>query len=464
MRLARDSPTDQPGVMSSLRVLIISFTDTTAEPRVRRQLTTLDRLKVPFVVASFAQHGSHHEASGFIALKGPELPTTTKPSVEQCKTGQRSWKGIGSRLCEHFTFFFRRLLSLIAGFTYHLLPLAGIVLRHTPVGKLVSRLWFRLGWHETRDYSRRIKEHLRLTEFEPNLVIFHDYFTSKLAFDLSEKFGAKTLFDVHEHATSQYSKQAGWLKFVSPLVRDIEEDAAKKSDAIITVGEEIQKLLGQQYGQWEKTHVVRSVSEFSDQSFRPSSYPLKLLYSGAISPERGLTELVQSMVQLQDRFTLTIKGPVTDPKFEVSLRELVSYLNLGETVKLELPCEYQDIVRHANTHDIGVFVQPDSSKHKIYTLPNKFFSYIAAGLALCVSDYPELARIARQWGFAILVNNCSPESIATALGELSTTRVDELKKMALTAARELNWQKEELVLIKVLRALETGQQTASGVC
>lgn len=128
-------------------------------------------------------------------------------------------------------------------------------------------------------------------------------------------------------------------------------------------------------------------------------------------------------------------------------------------MKLEAPCGYQQIVQHANTHDIGVFVQPNSSKHKLYTLPNKFFTYIAAGLALCVSDYPELARVSREWGFATLVDGCSPESIGAALGELSIEKVDSLKKKALIASRELNWQQEELVLIKIIRNLEKRSQT-----
>lgn len=441
--------------MSNLRVLIISFTDTTAEPRVLRQLTTLERQEIPSVVASFAAPGSHNEAVGFIALNDSVLPISTKHPVDQGKHNQRSLASALCQLLDYCTRFTRRLVWFVVGGTYGLLPVTRRLFGANSAGKVVSRLWCRLGWRETGNYSRRIEEHLQLIEFEPNLVIFHDYFTSKLAFELSEQHGAKTLFDVHEHAITQYSNEPGWLKLIAPIVRDIEEDAAKKADAIITVGEEIQKLLGEQYGEWEKTNVVRSVSEFSNQSFRPSSYPLKLLYSGAISPERGLTELVESMVGLQDRFTLTIKGPVTDPKFEVRLRELVTALHLGQAVKLEAPCGYQQIVQHANTHDIGVFVQPNSSKHKLYTLPNKFFTYIAAGLALCVSDYPELARVSREWGFATLVDDCNPESIGAALGELSIETVDSLKKKALIAARDLNWQKEELVLIKVLKTLET---------
>jgi glycosyltransferase involved in cell wall biosynthesis len=453
--MAREIKADRRGDMAGLRVLIISFTDTSSEPRVLRQVSTLERRKIPFVIASFAPPDSHNGASNFIALKDSILPISSEASEDRDITRQTSLVSNLGQILDRWTRFTRRLVWTVIVGTYGFIPLARKLVGANPLGKVFSRAWFRLGWRETGNYSQRINQHLENMEFEPSLVLFHDYSTSKLAFEISEKYGARTLFDVHEHAITQYSNRPGWLKFISPIIQDIEGEAAKKCDALVTVGEEIRKLLGEQYGVSEKTLVVRSVAQFSTQPLRPSSYPLKLLYSGAISPERGLAELVKAMVALQNRFSLTIKGPVTDPKFESGLHELVSELSLEKVIKFEEPCDYEKIVDHANAHDIGFFVQPNTSKHKLYSLPNKFFSYVAAGLALCVSNYPELSRISREWGFAVLVDDCSPEAISDALSELSIENVDSLKRRALMAAKELNWEKEELTLIKILEELET---------
>lgn len=401
--------------MSRLRVLVISFTDTRAEPRVQRQLRNLERRGILFAGASFSPPRSHNEAVDFIALHD-SLSQVPRQLLDE-RNGTRH-RFVGEALfevlstCKRHT---RRLVWFVGSGAYGLLPITKSLLGASSLGKKVSRQWFRPGWQKTSPYPQKIRVQVGLVDFKPNLVVFRDCFTFKLAFNLAEEYGARTLFDVHEHAITQYSKQPGWLEFIAPTIRDIEEDAVRKSHEIVTVGEEIRTLLGEQYRQMSKTYVVRSVSEFDEQPFRPSSYPLKLLYSEAISRERGLVERVNSMVSIQDHFTFTIKGPVGDSKFERRLRKRVEEVHLSQIVQLEEPCGYEEIVQHANNYDVGIFVQPNTSKHKLYTLPNKFFSYIAAGLALCVSDYPELARISKEWEFAIFVDDCSPESISAAL-------------------------------------------------
>lgn len=394
--MAREATTNHQGNMSELRVLVISFTDTTSEPRVLRQLSTLERQKIPFVVASSAAPDSHSGKRNFVSLKDSISPISSEASVDRDTSRRRSlfselWQILDSRTrpTRHLGW------NVIAG-TYGFLPLARKLVGANPLGKFISRFWFRLGWRETGKYLKKINQHLELIEFEPSLVLFHDYSTSKLAFEVSERYRARTLFDVHEHAITPHSNRPGWSKLISPMAQDIEEEAANKCDAIVTVGEEIRKLLGGPYGVIEKTLVVRPVAEFSPEPLRPSSSPLKLLYSGAISTDRGLAELVKAMVALQNRFSLTIKGPVADSEFESGLRGLVSELNLDQVIKFEEPRYYEKIVEDGNSRDIGIFVQPNTSKHKLYTLPNNSFSYIAAGLALCVSNYPELARISRE--------------------------------------------------------------------
>ena len=54
------------------------------------------------------------------------------------------------------------------------------------------------------------------------------------------------------------------------------------------------------------------------------------------------------------------------------------------------------LVREASAYDVGLFALPGNSRHNEFALPNKFFEYVMAGLALCVSDLPEMARLVRQ--------------------------------------------------------------------
>lgn len=96
-----------------------------------------------------------------------------------------------------------------------------------------------------------------------------------------------------------------------------------------------------------------------------------------------------------------------------------------------------------------------SLKYKLHTLRNKVSSHNAAGPALCVSGYHELNWLAREWGVAILVDDCGAESIGVELKELSNEKPELLEERALNAAREPNLQKERLVPSEILEELET---------
>jgi hypothetical protein len=91
------------------------------------------------------------------------------------------------------------------------------------------------------------------------------------------------------------------------------------------------------------------------------------------------------------------------------------------------------------------------SPQREFTLPNKFFEYIMAGLALCVSNLPEMAKIMRQYDLGPLVPDCEPRLIASAINALTREWIDACKQRSLAAARELCWERENAVFIQALQ-------------
>ena len=79
---------------------------------------------------------------------------------------------------------------------------------------------------------------------------------------------------------------------------------------------------------------------------------------------------------------------------------------MSERLTIEPPVPFDQIVPAANRADIGYFVHLDTSPQRRFVLPNKFFEYVMAGLALCVSDLPEMARLVRQYDMGVLVPEC----------------------------------------------------------
>jgi glycosyltransferase involved in cell wall biosynthesis len=90
-----------------------------------------------------------------------------------------------------------------------------------------------------------------------------------------------------------------------------------------------------------------------------------------------------------------------------------------------------------------------------YSLANRFFDYIHACVPQVCVNYPEYSYINQQYKVAMLIDDLSPESIATAVNSLiRDTQLYETMTRNCQAARQVyNWQKEEAKLIDFYKSI-----------
>jgi glycosyltransferase involved in cell wall biosynthesis len=88
-------------------------------------------------------------------------------------------------------------------------------------------------------------------------------------------------------------------------------------------------------------------------------------------------------------------------------------------------------------------------------LPNKFFEYIQARLAIAIGPSPEMARIVQEFGCGVVAEDFSPASLAHALNQLSSADIDRMKAGSDRAARaytaETNAEKLREIVASVLK-------------
>jgi glycosyltransferase involved in cell wall biosynthesis len=88
-----------------------------------------------------------------------------------------------------------------------------------------------------------------------------------------------------------------------------------------------------------------------------------------------------------------------------------------------------------------------------YSLPNKLFDYIHAGLPVLVSDLPELRRVVETYKIGAVVRQVEPQEIAVSLQQMfDGGSLSVWSKNAIHAAQELNWQREQEVVRSVYGA------------
>ena len=90
-----------------------------------------------------------------------------------------------------------------------------------------------------------------------------------------------------------------------------------------------------------------------------------------------------------------------------------------------------------------------------YSLANKFFDYMQAGIPQLTMNFPEYKKINNEYEVAVLINTVAVNEIATALNLLLNDGVlyERLKKNCQAAKNVFTWQNEEKQLLEFYKNL-----------
>lgn len=292
-----------------------------------------------------------------------------------------------------------------------------------------------------------IYEHIATIEnVRCDLAIAHDYFTAPIAARLARLSGSTYAIDCHEFSFEQYMHDPNWVTRERPWVHAMEKRFLPGASVVTTVCDGIADALQSTYKLANRPTVVRSTAFYHDLPFRPTGKKIEVLYHGIVSPMRGLEQTIESVKLWNPEYHFVILGPGPDD-YVASLNALAEQHSVADRVRVDPPVAFNEMVPYANSADVGFFIQPDISLQKRFTLPNKFFEYVQARLALCVGNLPEMARLVKQYDLGALVPDISPTAIAAQINSLTRERIDTYKQASMKAARELSWQSEAAVML-----------------
>ncbi|MDO7883933.1 glycosyltransferase [Hymenobacter cheonanensis] len=180
-----------------------------------------------------------------------------------------------------------------------------------------------------------------------------------------------------------------------------------------------------------------------------------LLYQGALNVGRGLAELLAAMPQVSARLVICGEGDCS-----AALRQQAAQLGLLASGQVEftgyvLPDELRHLTAQAT---VGIMLLENTGLSYYYSLANKFFDYVQAGIPqLCIA-FPEYRALNARHEVAELVPDLAPATLAAALARLLPggqpgARYQQLAANCRTARAEWNWQQEEKVLLRLYHTL-----------
>ena len=102
--------------------------------------------------------------------------------------------------------------------------------------------------------------------------------------------------------------------------------------------------------------------------------------------------------------------------------------------------------------DIGLCIPENLGLSYFLSLPNKLFEYVAAGLPVIGSNFPEIANIIHEWHVGLTAEADDPGTIALAVRTLldDTELYESMRTRCRSAAGILNWEKERGSLLEIV--------------
>ena len=286
-----------------------------------------------------------------------------------------------------------------------------------------------------------------------DLWIANDWEMLPVALAARREIGGAILYDSHEYAVGQFMSNEAWRKWKRPLVKAVERDGVRQVEAVSSVSPGVCRALTSKYALAREAVCIRNAPAYQRSAFSPTGPVIKLLYQGVLARGRGLEELIASAKHWEPRFILQIRGPETQPGYLASLRRLAADAGAGVDIRFLKPAPFRELVAAARDADVGVMLLPHQGAQQEYALPNKIFEYMMAGLALCVSDSEEMAKLVKARRNGIVIGSLTPDALAEAVNALTPGAVDEYKRASLAAAETLNWENEQETLLALCREL-----------
>jgi len=104
----------------------------------------------------------------------------------------------------------------------------------------------------------------------------------------------------------------------------------------------------------------------------------------------------------------------------------------------------------ANSYDVGLYLLPPRNFNQRNALPNKFFEFIQARLAVAVGPSPEMAGLVRRHGCGVVAADFTPEALAAELNSLDANQIVGFKLASNAAAAGLSADRNAKVILSAI--------------
>ncbi len=312
-----------------------------------------------------------------------------------------------------------------------------IPLRPKPYEQKRISTFFKKGKFFYLEYNLRL---LLWLFFKPaHLICGIDLDTALPAWSIAQLKNIPFVYDAHEYFTEM--EEVVRRPMVQKIWLWVERFIITRTKYAYTVGSSIAHILYKRYG--TPFEVIRNVPLLKNQLPAITHDRPYIVYAGMVNEGRGLEVLLEAMPYLQCQLQICGDGDKMQDLQEqaraAGLQDKVIFRGFME------PAELREVINGAWC---GYLVLENKGKSYYYSLANKFFDYMHAGLPQLTINFPEYCQINTSYEVSALVD-LDKDQIIAAIERLQsdTTYYKLLSANARQARLIYNWQKESARLV-----------------
>jgi glycosyltransferase involved in cell wall biosynthesis len=301
------------------------------------------------------------------------------------------------------------------------------------------------------EYQKRLFWYLLF--HRADVLVSNDLDTLLPNFLISKLKKAELVYDSHELFCEVPELQSNLIK--KSIWKRLERWIFPKLKHVFTVNDSIANIYSEEYK--VPVNVLRNIPLLANQQRLkaaskkelgiPEDKKIILLQGAGINIDRGAEEAVEAMQFVENAVLLIVgSGDVMS-----LLHKMVKDLNLQEKVVFVGKVPFEKLLQYTHHADLGLTFDKDTNVNYRYSLPNKLFDYIHAGVPVLASELIEIKSIIETYRIGDCIQNHNPKHIADKMTHIinDSAMLLEWKKNSKIAAEKLNWESEEKQLIAV---------------
>lgn len=247
----------------------------------------------------------------------------------------------------------------------------------------------------------------------------------------------KVLFDGREYAPREFEQSLRFRFLDKPRTIISLNKAIKKLNAFYTVCDSLSSEYQKDFA--IKPDVVWSTPFYQsiDTNVDPCQ-PFKMVHHGNANTDRGLQFMIEASKLVGPKCTLDLYLVGN----QNHINELKSLAQDSPWIRFQTPVPFSELNAILRAYDIGLYLLQPTGFNTRYALPNKFFEFIQARLAVVIGPSPEMESIVHKYSCGLVSKDFSCTALAEVIQSITPKQLKQMKLASDNASKELCWEIE----------------------